>query len=109
MGAMSSPTSGTPYSERPPKHPGGLGRLNGAPATSVPDANQLGRGGTGGDKPSITLVASASTKHHLAGACREFLHSLKKFHEVRTKDLEVSLISMSVQRILSLVILTSTS
>ena len=91
-GDMNSPTSGIRFSKRRPQHPGDLGRPRGAPATSAPDANHVGWGGTGGDKPLDALVACACTKLHLVSAChREFpAHSLMRSHEDRTKDLEVS-------------------
>ena len=47
------------------KAPATSGRL-GAPATSAPDANQVGWGDTGGDMPLFHLVASA----HTTGTCK---------------------------------------
>ena len=90
MGGMNSPTSGILYYVRRLHHLGAQGCLRGALATSVPDANQVGWGGTGGDKPLDSLVAYAGIKHHLAGACVRFLICLMKFAECGRKTCTVS-------------------
>ena len=96
MGDTSSPTSGILFSERRPQHLGDLGRLLGAPATSAPDANQVGWGGHWGGH-AILKSGGISTHYyrHLLGIAgcvllKLFHHSLMRLSDVRTKDLEVS-------------------
>ena len=93
MGDTNSLTSGILFSERRPQHQGGLGRL-GAPATSAPDANQVGWGGHWGGHAIISSGGISTHYRHLpvAGCVHLKLcsHSLMRSSDGKMKDLEVS-------------------